>query len=328
MNHSSSDTILLSIHPSHVDNIVKGIKRFELRRRIPKHIKQIAIYSTAPESRIVGICKVEEIIFDSPDTLWEKVCGAAAIDYLFYKRYFASAKVAYAIRLGRLSLISRKIQLSHPRLQKMPPQSFIYLDEKQSSWLFDCSDKMISGGTKKIFIGGIHGSGKSYLSAKIIPAFGYYCISASQLIEDGRGEVNTDKRVSDIDNNQRCLLKGLEKIQETHSHLAIDGHFCLLDRYGYVKIIPQKTFDDINPELMLLANPTADVIKKRLSTRTEKIRIRCSIESFQEKEFVYAQELARLFGIPLHVMDTNQTDDCMRQQLSRFLHDTRLLGCM
>jgi len=311
----SPDTVLLSIHPTHVSNIVKGIKRFELRRRIPLHIKQIAIYATAPESRIIGICQIEDILTGTPDALWPKICGAACVDFPFYSTYFKGVDKAYAIRLGRLSLISREIRLSHPRLAKTPPQSFTYLDTKQSAWLADCSDKMVSGGTKKVFVGGIHASGKSYLSQNIISSYGYHCVSASQLIANGRGEVNSDKSVSSIDENQQLLLAGIKKAQSIYSHLAIDGHFCLINEKGKVEEIPFETFESLNPELIVLAMPPLMVIKQRLAQRKNKTALRTSLGKFQQHELEYAKRVAKQLDIPLEVVDTSRNCEFLHRQL-------------
>jgi predicted transcriptional regulator/adenylate kinase len=302
------DTILLSIHPSHVEKILKGKKRFELRRKIPLNIKRVVIYATAPESRVVAIANVEEIISDQPSSLWLKVCGASGIDFKFFNNYFEKRNIAYAMRLGRLNLIERKIPLSHPQLKIQPPQSFRYLNEKQIAWLLDCAAPIVSNGTKKIFIGGVHGSGKSYLSKKIISAYGYHCVSASTLIKDGQGMLSLDKTVFDIDDNQRCLLSGLKTMQQLYSHVAIDGHFCLINANGTIDEIPIETFESINPELIIFANPPTKVIQKRLNERSNKIKLQSSIAEFKKRELSYAKKVANILSVPLEIVDTSRND--------------------
>jgi predicted transcriptional regulator len=122
-----------------VKNILCGIKRYELRRRIPINVKRIVIYATSPESRIAAIADIEEVFSDTPEMLWDKVCGAASITHEFYKNYFDGAKEAFAMHIGRIRMLERKISLNHPQLRLTPPQSFCYLDEKKMSWLLSCT---------------------------------------------------------------------------------------------------------------------------------------------------------------------------------------------
>jgi len=150
MNIRKTDTIILSIHPSHVDNILRGVKRFEFRRRIPTDVKRIVIYATAPKGRIVAVADIEEIISDSPSILWEKVCGAAGITYDFYQNYFCGVHEAFALRIGRIYSLTRTIALTHPKLRLSPPQSFCYLDDKKTAWLLDCAEPILSSKTKKV----------------------------------------------------------------------------------------------------------------------------------------------------------------------------------
>jgi len=149
MNIRKTDTIILSIHPSHVDNILRGIKRFELRRRVPTDVKRIVIYETAPKGRIVAVADIEEIISDSPSILWEKVCGASGVTYDFYQKYFYGAHEAFALRIGHIYSLARTIALTHPKLRLSPPQSYCYLDDKKTVWLLDCAKPTLSDRTKK-----------------------------------------------------------------------------------------------------------------------------------------------------------------------------------
>jgi len=304
MNTRKTDTILLSIHPLHVENILLGVKRFELRRRVPTDVKRIVIYATAPEARIAAVADVEEILSDSPTILWGKVCGAAGITYDFYQNYFRDIQMAFALRIGRIHSLAENISLTHSRLRLSPPQSFCYLDDKKTNWLMDCTEPMLPGGTKKIFVGGVHASGKGFLCEQVISSYGYHCVSASALIKIGGGEVALDKMVSSIYDNQRRLLLGLEKVQHSNTHLAIDGHFCLIDKQGLIKKIPFETFEAINPDLIIIATPTVDVVRRRLKKRKTPLYLKDSLESFMEKEQQYARQVAKKLAVRIEFIDT------------------------
>lgn len=317
--NNTSDAVLLSIHPQHVEKIIEGSKRFELRRRIPTHIKKIAIYSTAPESRIVATSTVEHIFEDNPSSLWAKVQGAAGILRSFYDQYFTGVDKAFAIKLGRLSLINKNIKPSHSRLSKTPPQSYTYLNQEQIKWLEDSADKTLHSHTKKVFVGGIHASGKSYLAKNIIASYGYHTVSASQIIKDEQGEINDDKSVIDLDSNQKRLINGLRKIEQLSSHIAIDGHFSLVGQNGMPEKVPLSVFRHINPGLIILATPPPAVIEERLSQRKESINLAISIEDFQKYEIEHAREIASQLSVPLLLLDTNQDKDTLHREIKKVL---------
>jgi adenylate kinase len=321
MNTKKTDTILISIHPVHIENIVRGIKRFELRRRIPTDVKRVVIYATAPESRIVAVADVEDILAGTPSSLWERVCGAAGVDQNFFQHYFRGTNQAFALRIGRIRKLARKIELTHSRLCISPPQSFCYLNDEKINWLLDCTEQMLSGGTKKIFVGGVHASGKGFLCEQIISAYGYHCITASNLIKECQGEASLDKTVSDIAVNQHCLLNGLNKIQQTNTHLAIDGHFCLLDKLGFVKRIPLDTFTTINPALIILANPSAEIVRERLESRAAPIRLKGSLDNFMKKELDYAKTIAKKLSVKLEIIDTSTTKDELHKKFASIIRN-------
>jgi len=319
MNTRKTDTILLSIHPSHVENILRGVKRFELRRRVPTDVKRIVIYATAPEARIAAVADIEEILSDSPSILWGKVCGAAGITYDFYQNYFRDIQMAFALRIGRIHSLAKNIVLTHSRLRLYPPQSFCYLDEKRTNWLMNCTEPMLLSGAKKIFVGGVHASGKGFLCEQVISSYGYHCVSASTLIKMGDGEVTLDKTVSNIDDNQRRLLLGLRKVQHGNTHLSIDGHFCLIDKRGLVRRIPFETFEAIKPDLIIIANPTADVVRERLKKCETPLYLKGSLENFIEKERRYARQVAEKLAVRLELIDTGMNKKELHKKVASII---------
>ena len=57
-----TDTIVLSIHPGHIEKILSGEKRYEYRKRIPTDIQYIVVYATAPIKMIVALIKIDSIL--------------------------------------------------------------------------------------------------------------------------------------------------------------------------------------------------------------------------------------------------------------------------
>ena len=57
-----TETIILSIHPSHIEKILSGEKLYEYRKRIPTDIRHIVVYATAPIKMIVALIEIDSIL--------------------------------------------------------------------------------------------------------------------------------------------------------------------------------------------------------------------------------------------------------------------------
>src|SRR5690606_18775242 len=99
-----------------------------------------------------------------------------------------------------------------------------------------------------IFIGGIHGVGKSTICQHICRELNMVYLSASELLK--WEEINDDannKKVKDIPFTQNRLITGLfNTIQKRHFYL-LDGHYCLLNGKAEVEKISIDIFMQINP---------------------------------------------------------------------------------
>lgn len=66
---------------------------------------------------------------------------------------------------------------------------------------------------RMIFISGVHGVGKSYFCDMVKKELGINAFTASQLIEKKKNRVfDSNKRIKDIDDNQRLLIESLEEL--------------------------------------------------------------------------------------------------------------------
>lgn len=119
--------MLISINPEHVENIFNGSKKYEYRKiRCKQDIDKIIIYSTFPTMKVVGEAKVEEILEDSPDNIWEKTKKYSGIDLNFYQKYFKNRTKAIAYKLTNIKKYNNPKDLSSYGI-KVAPQSFIYV---------------------------------------------------------------------------------------------------------------------------------------------------------------------------------------------------------
>ena len=95
--------ILISINPEHVDNIFKGIKKYEYRRiAAKKDVSSIIIYETTPVKRVVAEAEIIEVLELPVDDLWEQTKDASGISKEFFLSYFKGKTIAYAYKLGKV----------------------------------------------------------------------------------------------------------------------------------------------------------------------------------------------------------------------------------
>ncbi len=121
--------ILLAIKPEYVEKILNRTKKYEFRKRIAKiPVKTILIYSTYPKMEIVGEVKVIQVLSYSPTHLWEETKHEAGISRAKYREYFKGCKIAYAYKLGDVTIFNKPRKLSDYNVI-FPPQSFIYIDK-------------------------------------------------------------------------------------------------------------------------------------------------------------------------------------------------------
>ena len=198
--------IILPIHPEYVRKILSGEKTFEYRKKIPQDITNILIYETAPTSKIVAIGEVAEIIKEKTNILWEKTLYSGGINKYFFDSYFEKKEDGYAIKFKNVYTLEKQMDLSFFQIKKAP-QSYVILEKFNIHSLIKKSNKTIVDNSF-IFIGGIHGVGKTSFCNNIIAPFGYSSISASTLIKIGNGIVRNSKTINEksIVNNQNILF--------------------------------------------------------------------------------------------------------------------------
>ncbi len=138
---STENSILLSIKPYYVEKIFEGSKTIELRRKMPKQIKEnslVVVYSTSPTKSIFGAFKVKGILEATKENLWEKVQLKAAVNNSEFEEYFNGCEVGYGIEIGEKYSFENPISLN--KLREVDgsfnvPQSFRYLTDQDLSFV-------------------------------------------------------------------------------------------------------------------------------------------------------------------------------------------------
>ncbi|MEY2913926.1 MAG: hypothetical protein RLZZ184_3235 [Cyanobacteriota bacterium] len=133
------DTLLISLHPRHCQNILTGKKTIELRKRAPKHRKnkpnfskpnfsKILIYETKPTAAIVGLTTPTEIL-EHTCSEWHEFTSELCLSVSEIEEYLGGY-FGWGIKVENLQLIT-PIPLSKMRdLNITPTQGYRYLSDE------------------------------------------------------------------------------------------------------------------------------------------------------------------------------------------------------
>ena len=81
--------ILMSIKTEYTNKILAKIKLYELRKKpLNENIDTIIIYSSGKDKKVVGEFKIDKIIKDSPDNIWNLGEDVLGIDKKSFYEYF------------------------------------------------------------------------------------------------------------------------------------------------------------------------------------------------------------------------------------------------
>lgn len=123
-----SKTIILSIHPCHIEKIFSGEKLYEYRKSVPSDIQNIVVYATTPIKKIVAIIEVDKVLTDTPESIWKQTKKHSGITKEFFMSYFKGKEKANAIKIKAVHKLDVPKSLSCMGIQHAP-QSFIYVDD-------------------------------------------------------------------------------------------------------------------------------------------------------------------------------------------------------
>lgn len=120
---------LLSIKPVFADSIFEGKKKFEFRKAgINPDVKLILVYSSSPVQAFIGFIEIDEVIADTPTSLWKKTGDAGAISRTLFFSYFKGKKLGYAIKIKDICKFKASINPKELLEDFHPPQSFMYVN--------------------------------------------------------------------------------------------------------------------------------------------------------------------------------------------------------
>ena len=152
----------------------------------------------------------------------------------------------------------------------------------------------------RLFIGGVHGTGKSLLSKQITQILVGKYISASKLLR----WKSKSKKVDNIYRNQVVLSELLQTCTKEDSSYIIDGHFALWNKDNKCEEVPLETFVSLGLSAIIIATSPPQIIHNRLKHRDDiKYKLE-DIVSLQAVEMKQAKYVAKYLNVPLIIVDT------------------------
>lgn len=166
--------------------------------------------------------------------------------------------------------------------------------------------------TKLVFVGGVHGVGKTTFCKSLAARIGYEHVTASQLIKEQKAvAISATKEVLDIADNQKLLLTALAQKKAQGHSLLLDGHFTLIAQGGNIQAIDKQVFADIAPQYIIMLHDTPEAIAKRLVKRDGVNVCIDSVANRQVGEMDHARLVAAHLGIGIYVV--NPTEHALMQ---------------
>lgn len=152
-----------------------------------------------------------------------------------------------------------------------------------------------------IFVGGVHGVGKSTHCQLYSERFGMRWFTASALI---RAEMQTaiakdSKAVVSPNGNQKLLLRSVHALTAANQPMLLDGHFTLLDSGGNIVPIDVEIFDQLGLKGVVLIQDQPESICDRLRERDGHEWSVHKVSLQQEAEISHAQVVATMIQVPM-----------------------------
>jgi adenylate kinase len=166
-----------------------------------------------------------------------------------------------------------------------------------------------------IFVGGIHGVGKSTCCQRASERTGLLWLTASALIKSERESAiaESSKEVLDVAGNQELLIRGLDKrVRSGHERVILDGHFTLLKSGGEIIAVEQNVFRQLGLEKIVVFRDDPTSICDRLRERDGKEWSISVVQVHQDAELEQGRRIALNLGISFITLDAFDADGLVR----------------
>ena len=175
-----------------------------------------------------------------------------------------------------------------------------------------------------IFLGGVHGVGKSSMCAEAAQVIGLTVFGASAIIRAERQVPSIDSRtaVSNVAGNQELLIQGVRKrVPKSSGHFVLDGHFALRTLDSAIERIDPAVFLTLGIDHFICIQDHPRAIAARLLERDGAMHAVDEIAALQSAELDHAAYVSRELKIRLDVLqafDRDGFEACLHHSASNY----------
>ena len=127
--------VILSIKPEFVERIFSGEKKYEYRKVLFKQkVDTVYIYASSPISKIVGEFKIEEVIYDTPETIWKLTKTHSGVSKAFFQLYYKGKPKGVALKIKDCKEYAESVNPNSLIPNFSVPQSFIYAKNSKQDY--------------------------------------------------------------------------------------------------------------------------------------------------------------------------------------------------
>jgi adenylate kinase len=158
---------------------------------------------------------------------------------------------------------------------------------------------------RTVFVGGVHGIGKSTCCRRVAVTLGLLHHSASDLIRQQQCAAisSWSKAVVDPAFNQSLLVQAVRRIAGAGTKtLLLDGHFTIPATSGSYELVPPEVFRELGTVHIVLFRGDAFGIWKRRIERDGRSPTIDEIQFQQDAEWNHAQQVAAHLCIPVSLL--------------------------
>ncbi|QNR48230.1 ATP-binding protein [Pseudomonas chlororaphis] len=157
-----------------------------------------------------------------------------------------------------------------------------------------------------VFVGGIHGVGKTNFCQKLADLTGLRHRTVSEIINEESPSIDFDgsKKSYRLEENQRAFMNWLERNRDKN-RLLLDGHFTLLDMTRQFYNVEINVFQHIRPSGLICLESPVDLVVSRLEKRDGQVWSRDLVRSMAINEKERAEFVATTLGVPVCILSSD-----------------------
>lgn len=166
--------------------------------------------------------------------------------------------------------------------------------------------------SKCVFVGGIHGIGKSSLCAYFATKrnVGHYI--ASELIKKFRdADSSLHKEVKDLSKNQDALLSAISLMVKDKEYL-LDEHFSIRVAGAGISLVPIGTFESLGLAAIIVVTGDPEHASERIQQRDGKLIEPSVLHEMQRLEVSHGTHVAHSLGVPFKILSSPADQDFER----------------